>query len=518
MGLNIPLVPATDGIDRKLYLQLIFSVFFIEQKKGWSSIYSGMPYLGIRDSKRRVTEYILGLSCFENSRRKMKILNQEKYCKEKWKDLYGEFLSLQRMHQCSVIGISAIPERVNSDDRIRIVSSCENGVTVDEWIDNLREKQSKLMTRKPKIRDNFKEIEKELYRTEDNIEDIISKEKELVGKIILLKRKIKRIEDSLKVLEEDIQNNEDVKKLSKLGSRHHCNIFSGVCPTCHKEIKDTLLDFQQDVSVMGVDETIKHLKAQKELVIFAKMNYENNLMDLKNDLVHVRDEKNLLLRKARAIRNDLYSIDDDYSEMIINKRIELENKIESLKSFVSKSAIYLEKFDKLYKEWEMISIEKAKCGKDFMSKEDKNILKTFGKNFVNNLRTYNYYSTHSIDKIEISEDGYMPVIDRFDMKFDSSASDNIRAVWAYTIALTQTSDQYKKEKPGIMIFDEPAQHSIGAADLKAFLASIIKLKEGNQTFVGITLNNQNVQDAVEDLPKEMYKMIHLKGRAFKRKK
>lgn len=33
----------------------------------------------------------------------------------------------------------------------------------------------------------------------------------------------------------------------------------------------------------------------------------------------------------------------------------------------------------------------------------------------------------------------MPVIDKFDMKFDSSASDNIRAIWSYTLALLQTS-------------------------------------------------------------------------------
>ena len=68
IGIELPLVPANDGVDRKLYLQLVFAAMFIEQKNGWSGIYSGMPYLAIKDSKKRVTEFILGLSTFENER------------------------------------------------------------------------------------------------------------------------------------------------------------------------------------------------------------------------------------------------------------------------------------------------------------------------------------------------------------------------------------------------------------------------------------------------------------------
>lgn len=54
LHLDLPLVPATDGNQRKLYLQLIFSCMFIEQKHGWGDIFSGIPILGIKDSKKRV--------------------------------------------------------------------------------------------------------------------------------------------------------------------------------------------------------------------------------------------------------------------------------------------------------------------------------------------------------------------------------------------------------------------------------------------------------------------------------
>ena len=43
MHLELPLVRGSDGSDRKLYLQIIFSAMLIEQKHGWSGILSGMP-------------------------------------------------------------------------------------------------------------------------------------------------------------------------------------------------------------------------------------------------------------------------------------------------------------------------------------------------------------------------------------------------------------------------------------------------------------------------------------------
>ena len=68
----------------------------------------------------------------------------------------------------------------------------------------------------------------------------------------------------------------------------------------------------------------------------------------------------------------------------------------------------------------------------------------------------------------------MPVIDKFDMKFDSSASDNIRAIWSYTLALLQTSKKQIGNHPGVLIFDEPTQHSVGAEDANAFLKVLLR--------------------------------------------
>ena len=59
---ELPKVPNTSGIETKLYLQLIFAPFFVEQKIGWSNYLSNIPHYSIIEVKKRVLEFILNLS------------------------------------------------------------------------------------------------------------------------------------------------------------------------------------------------------------------------------------------------------------------------------------------------------------------------------------------------------------------------------------------------------------------------------------------------------------------------
>ena len=68
------------------------------------------------------------------------------------------------------------------------------------------------------------------------------------------------------------------------------------------------------------------------------------------------------------------------------------------------------------------------------------------------MKDFKYTSISNIGAIEISRDNYMPVIDRFDMKFDSSASDNIRAIWSYTLLLRLIIGKFINRVVGIAIY------------------------------------------------------------------
>ena len=74
--------------------------------------------------------------------------------------------------------------------------------------------------------------------------------------------------------------------------------------------------------------------------------------------------------------------------------------------------------------------------------------------------------------------------------------------------------KYRGNHPGLIIFDEPTQHSIGADDAKAFFEKIVSLQGQCQIIIGITVNTEEIKSAIENMDDKDYKYIHIRNRAF----
>lgn len=101
------------------------------------------------------------------------------------------------------------------------------------------------------------------------------------------------------------------------------------------------------------------------------------------------------------------------------------------------------------------------------------------------------------------------------MKFDSSASDGIRVIWAFTMALLQVSIEKNGNHPGVIIFDEPAQQSIVSEDMKSFIESVVEIKKPFQIITAITLNSQELISIINGLDASSYNKTQIEGKAFK---
>ena len=101
------------------------------------------------------------------------------------------------------------------------------------------------------------------------------------------------------------------------------------------------------------------------------------------------------------------------------------------------------------------------------------------------------------------------------MKFDSSASDGIRVIWAFTMALLQVSIEKNGNHPGVIIFDEPAQQSIVPEDMKSFIESVVEIDKPFQIITAITLNSQELKDIISALDALRHHKITIEGKAFK---
>jgi len=514
LHLQLPLVP-TNGNDQKLYLQVIFSCLFIEQKHGWADIFSGMPYFGIRDVKKRVVEFLLGLDTLKNQKERDRLKTIKETISNEWKTIFDDINKNAYRESCYVNGLSMWPKIMSDKNYDAITVTTVAGKSLKEAMSDLETEHNSIKQLKPRNVDNFESLNVELQTIS---ETIISFEQELYdcdNQIALSRSAIVQAERSLEVVVRDLRNNKDAAKLQNMGSTIGCKSSKNVCPTCNQQIEDSLLHIGKDIPIMSIEENIRHLEGQRSVLEFTRDSHKTNVAQLslvKNDL---QSRLITLRRLAQTIRSDIYSTETEWSESIVQKLVEIETKFrgyEQLQSFVT---LQFKDIGELSDRWKKYKDEYAKLPKNVDSESDIKVISSLKNNFIANLHKYKYKSAPNIDAVDIPIETCLPSIDGFDMKFDSSASDNIRIIWSFTMALLQTSLENAGNHPGLIIFDEPAQHSIVTSDMESLIQSVLNLKKSAQVIVGITLNNEELKKSIEKLSKEDATIINLDEHAFK---
>jgi hypothetical protein len=114
-----------------------------------------------------------------------------------------------------------------------------------------------------------------------------------------------------------------------------------------------------------------------------------------------------------------------------------------------------------------------------------------------------------VGRIKVSQEKYTPGYEiryenglarNVDIRFESSASDFIRAQWAYYTSLLKTFLAKSGNHFGILIFDEPQQQSASTQSLKAFLQELQNYKDSQViVFASFQNSQEDYDEATEDL-------------------
>lgn len=513
--LELPQVTASDDSQRKLYLQLIFSCMFIEQKHGWSDLFSGMPILGIKESKKRVIEFVLKLDTLTNDKKRDQLKIEESLINKEWSECYKSLQIAAERESCSIVNFPIKP-RILTETDIKRISIKFGDKIVSDTVTELEKQSIEIRQLKPKVIDNFDELQVELNETEAEISKLSNYIVDCRGQLSIESGSIRTITNNLETISIDLSNNKDAARLRSLGSDLQFEFAKDICPVCHQKINDSLLPNSIDVPVMGIDENIKHLEAQRDMLKFVLISHENHKEELEKEIQSSEARLFTLRRLAQTIRNDLYSINEEYSEAIVYKKITIEKQIESLNKLQQLQHDSIEKLVELSKRWEKYLEDKRALPKNRFTDEDKDKIALLRDVFINNLRKYGYKSILDLEDISISEESYLPLFEGFDMKFDSSASDNIRVIWAFTMALLQVSILKGGNHPTVLIFDEPDQQSTIISDMKSFFENILELTDKCQVVMGITLKDRDTKQVIDKLPKGKFKCIDVPNKAFQK--
>ena len=518
IGFDLPNVPSNDGSEYKLYMQLLFSGMFIEQKRGWADLFSAMPVLGIKDAKKRVVEYILGLDTLSNERKRASLKTQEAEITHQWNLLISEISALCTHENCKVHNLSMKPCILDEQDIAKVcVTVIESGnPVIQDKLNELETRLLQLTQKTPKIVENFDELQAELDTTEKAVASLSNELATNRQALLIENDVISKLEANLQAISIDLQNNKDAQKLKKMGSDLDASSFTGKCPVCGQAIQDSLLLIQNSTPLMSIEDNIYHLESQRAMVSFALTAHKKNRGTYDGNIQALSGRLFTLRRLAKSIRSDLYSVDDGLSETVVYERINIENRIQTLKQLINAVDSRLALLIELSGNWAKYVADKQTLPRTNFTDSDSHKVHVLETNFKHYLRAFNYKSVSSYDSIQLSKENYLPTSEGFDMKFDSSASDNIRAIWAYTLALLRTSNEVGGNHPQIVMFDEPGQHSIVTHDMVSLFSEIIGMAGINQVILGITINDTEICKAVEEIKKKNVRIIDVGEHAFQK--
>ena len=196
------------------------------------------------------------------------------------------------------------------------------------------------------------------------------------------------------------------------------------------------------------------------------------------------------------------------SEGVIERKIVLERELNFLYKLRDEIEELFSTLYSLSKEFELIKSGEAGLRKEYLSSEDKNKLIFFENSFKSLLSKFGFTSK-PVDTIRISPEKYSPVYEikhanginrQVDIRFESSASDFIRAQWAYYTSLMKTSISKSGNHFLTLLFDEPQQQSASVNSFKALLKELETFREEQVIILASFQNSdEDYKESIKDL-------------------
>jgi hypothetical protein len=184
----------------------------------------------------------------------------------------------------------------------------------------------------------------------------------------------------------------------------------------------------------------------------------------------LRDELKSAECRIRDLRSDLLE-KRDLSVAAIREQVHIQDYISVLELLSKEFEENTQIINSIEIKWQDNRKRYQKLPKDYFSNNDISKLNALSKRLAKNAQCFGYSST-DITRLQISRDNYRPISEGFEVAFDASASDNVRLIWAYTLALFQVSLEQGGSHWGILVFDEPEQQKIQDASSESLYKEV----------------------------------------------
>lgn len=518
LGWTLPTLPRYNGSEAPLYLECIFPLFLVEQKRGWSGIQAVMPtFLGIRDMAKRAVEFVLNLDAAKIEEMRQKLALEESLIRSKWEAMTGELSAISGAVNGRPAGLPTAPTAIwprTEGVRLQVFEN-NKWVAVEQLVSVLQTQIAELANvpvasvgaLAPQLTEQLESKRQQLVEAEQRAAALFD---EIDGE----RAQINSIQTRLATLNEDLQHNQDVAKLKRLGSVAELNVSRNACPTCHQHLSDTLLAQTTTSAAMTIEDNVAFIKNQIVTYETLDESSRRHVQRLQLELESLRSIITSLRAAIRSIRQTLTSAESAPSPETIREKVERESRIRNLQNAQDRFADKLEQLSDVAEAWKVLLGKKAELPKDGVSVGDREKLARFETLFREHLIGFGF---QSIDPktLQISPFTYRPTREGFDIGADVSASDNIRIIWSYLHSLLELSKNFDLHHAGLLLFDEPRQQSAGRHGFKQLLA---RVAEGKQSGHQVIFATSEPAASLSELTDGMdLQLLTFEGRIVKRR-
>ncbi|WP_085299971.1 ATP-binding protein [Cognaticolwellia mytili] len=533
LGLKLPSLSDNKGKETKLYLQAIFSALLVEQKRGWTDYIANIPYYGVSSMREKVASFLLDLDVFRNTKKLNELQSQRSKLTAEWSELITEIKLTVEGKYLSISGLSKAPS-IDFDSKLVSISE-RKGIEIQP-IKSIREELRKNMieviqNEKSQLSEEPLALIKNIELIQNRIDELLVMQSMCSSQIKINESQLGQYVESLKSIKKDLKANKLTEKLVKFGAdESELDFAKGKCHTCMNPIDDILISPDSVAMPMSLQENITHLDNQNKMTKSLLDGLEKNIERDKGQLLTINREIIKFRKELISLKRDIKST-NTVKESDVRRKITLENRqaeLSKLEEKVESILTILANLSVAYKELNGSILNLTKYSFTY---EDRAKISKFSNEFKLLASNFGYRSAE-INEIEIKAGTLLPYLQDLelreqldtpselkkkegvksttDIKSDSSASDFVRLIWSYLIALYKTSASTGGNHPGLILFDEPAQHSMSTKSVNKML-EILSTTQGLQSIVAASFdeNDENYATSVAGLNVNNFKLEYL---------
>ncbi len=454
IGWSLPKVVTFDGKETTLYLECIFPLFFVEQKRGWSEIQANIPtHYGIRNVKRVAAEFCLGIDSFEFEKKVINYKNIIEKAETEWEKIAS---AAEVAADFNSVELGTIPSIDKYQDSANIDFSYYEGDTLI----SVSEQQRSLKRLIERLSEGVATVtpDNEKLEVQNAILRKLRRElEEATESIEVTMLAISEAENRVATLKHDLDQYQQLRRLKNVGSSIEADLDTQKCPICESDLYDTLGTRTVKRQPMTLEENIEFLKNQIDFFVNIRNKNISQLEDFQARARLVKTKMVVESERLNEIREDINDV-NGATKALLREKIHAEN---SLKE-TEKLNIILDdlrtRAKKAHSQWstasESLRILRKQAnidGKSLVINKLEAIIRA-------NLSSFQF-NPSAISSISISHQTLRPEQEGYDIVAETSASDYIRIIWAYTLALMELAGQEKDiQHGGFVVFDEPRQH------------------------------------------------------------